>query len=91
VIAVENFEVGAVNRAQEVYCCASGNVLNVALALHQLSGASLAIAPLGGAPHDALDHEFEWLGVSRRLVASAPQRQSAQRSSIARIKPQPNS
>jgi tagatose 6-phosphate kinase len=72
VIAVQGFEVGAVNRASEVHWCASGKVLNVAVALHHLSAGkpeqTLALSPLGGAAYDAIEDEFKRLGVPRRWL-----------------------
>lgn len=46
--------------------------MNVGLALHHLAerraDASLNLAPLGGPAYEAIDHEFEQLGVPRRWV-----------------------
>ena len=42
-------EIGEVNRATEVRCCASGKVLNVAVALGTLGGVSRAVTVMGGA------------------------------------------
>ena len=72
VLVVDAFQPGAANRAQEAYWCGSGKVLNVAVALHHLSGGRpdqvLTLSTLGGAAYDAIEEELSVLGVSRRWV-----------------------
>jgi 1-phosphofructokinase family hexose kinase len=64
------FRVGEVNRAEEVHWCASGKVLNVAVALAHLEEPCQAVALLGGAPRAAIDREFDALGIARQWVQS---------------------
>jgi len=59
---------GEVNRAQEVFKCASGKVLNVGLALHYLGGPSLTLALVGGAEGESIEKEFASLGIRRRWI-----------------------
>lgn len=59
---------GEVNRAREVRWCASGKVLNVAIALARLGGPLLTIAPLGGLAGRTIEREFEELDVPARWV-----------------------
>jgi 1-phosphofructokinase family hexose kinase len=72
VAVLDRLEVGAVNRAMATYWCASGKVLNVAVALHHLSGErpgeALALSTLGGAAFEPIDHELAEMGLSRRWV-----------------------
>jgi 1-phosphofructokinase family hexose kinase len=72
ILVLDRFTAGAVNRAREGYWCASGKVLNVGLALHHLSGGdgsrTLTISTLGGAAYEAIDREFQELGVPRRWI-----------------------
>lgn len=59
---------GEVNRALDVRWCASGKVLNVAIALARLGGPLLTIAPLGGLAGRTIEREFEELDVPARWV-----------------------
>src|SRR5262245_1748813 len=63
------FEAGAVNRAREVVWCASGKVLNVAIALASLQAPVETVALVGGPPREFLEREFAELGIARRWVA----------------------
>lgn len=66
---------GEVNRAREVRWCASGKVLNVAIALARLGGPLLTIAPLGGLAGRMIENEFEEDDVAARWIfARAPTR-----------------
>jgi 1-phosphofructokinase family hexose kinase len=62
-----SLEIGEVNRASDVQCCASGKVLNVAVALGSLGGESRAVTLLGGAAAGWTATEFRGLGID--LVA----------------------
>jgi 1-phosphofructokinase family hexose kinase len=62
-----SLEIGEVNRATDVQCCASGKVLNVAVALGSLGGESRAVTLLGGAAAGWTATEFRGLGID--LVA----------------------
>jgi fructose-1-phosphate kinase PfkB-like protein len=72
VLVVDEFHSGGVNRASEAYWCGSGKVLNVAVALHQLSGGAggqtHTLSTLGGPAYDAIEAEFAAMGVPRRWV-----------------------
>lgn len=59
---------GEVNRARDVRWCASGKVLNVAIALARLGGPLLTIAPLGGLAGRTIEREFEENDVPARWV-----------------------
>ncbi len=63
-LVFDSLEIGAVNRAQEVYKCASGKVTNVGLALHFLGGPNHTLSVAGGVAGTSIRHEFEQLGVS---------------------------
>lgn len=66
---------GEVNRARDVRWCASGKVLNVAVALSRLGGPLLTIAPLGGLAGRMIEREFEEHDVAARWVfAKVPTR-----------------
>lgn len=54
---------GNVNRATEIWRCASGKVLNVAVALHSLGCDCRAVTVLGGVPAAATAAEFVSLGI----------------------------
>ena len=62
-----SLEPGEVNRASDVQRCASGKVLNVAVALGALGAVSRAVTLLGGAPAAWTAAEFSRLGID--LVA----------------------
>jgi hypothetical protein len=62
-----SLEAGEVNRASDVHRCASGKVLNVAVALGALGAISRAVTLLGGAPAAWTAAEFSRLGID--LVA----------------------
>jgi tagatose 6-phosphate kinase len=59
---------GEVNRAREVRWCASGKVLNVAIALARLGRPLLTIAPLGGLAGRMIENEFEENDIAARWV-----------------------
>lgn len=66
---------GEVNRARDVRWCASGKVLNVAVALARFGGPLLTIAPLGGLAGRTIEREFEECDVAARWVfVNAPTR-----------------
>ena len=68
VLVFDAFTPGAVNRARQVHWCASGKVLNVARALHQLGGRSKALAPVGGTLGQVIPRDFDRLGIAARWV-----------------------
>ena len=61
---------GEVNRAQDVHWCASGKVLNVAIALAHLGATSETVALVGGPAGEQIDREFMSLGIARHWVAT---------------------
>lgn len=75
VLVFDGFRAGEVNRAAEAYWCASGKVLNVAVALHSLAGdrtgQSMAVSTLGGTAYASIDAEFEHLGIARKWIRTA--------------------
>jgi 1-phosphofructokinase family hexose kinase len=75
VLIFDAFTPGEVNRARQVWWCASGKVLNVARALHHLGGPARALTPVGGTPGAEIRRDFEQLGIAARWIeASAPTR-----------------
>ena len=68
VLLFRGFRWGEVNRADEVYRCASGKVCNAGIALHRLGGPSQALAPVGGPVAAAMQQDFAEMGVPCRWV-----------------------
>ena len=66
-----SLEPGEVNRAREVWRCASGKVLNVAVALSSLGTVCRAVTLLGGAPAAWTAAEFSRLGIDLVAVPTA--------------------
>lgn len=71
ILLLDALHPGEVNRAREVHWCASGKVLNVALALHHLGADTEAVALVGGRHGDAIRREFEQTGIAARWVETA--------------------
>jgi len=69
ILCLPGLRLGQVNRAQSAHWCASGKVLNVGLALHQLGGPSKTLAPIGGAAGEQLAADLACQGVPARWVA----------------------
>jgi 1-phosphofructokinase family hexose kinase len=75
ILVLESLVPGEVNRAREVHWCASGKVLNVARALHQLGAPGKALTLVGGSPGQAIQLDFARLGIPARWVEeTAPTR-----------------
>jgi 1-phosphofructokinase family hexose kinase len=75
IMRFDGFRPGEVNRAIEVHRCASGKVLNVAVALAHLGTPCTALAPLGGPALDEIEREFSDWGICRRWIeVAAPTR-----------------
>lgn len=70
IVVLDELCVGEVNRAREVHWCASGKVLNVGLALHNLGAQSNTLALVGGPARDAIETEFSVCGVPHRWIGS---------------------
>lgn len=68
ILRFDALEVGGVNRAREALACASGKVLNAALAAHRLGASVRALAPVGGVPGEAIRREIDALGVPARWI-----------------------
>ena len=70
ILVFPDFQMGQVNRASTAAACASGKVLNVGSALHQLGVKSRTISLAGGAVGELLRADFESQGVPVRWVPS---------------------
>lgn len=68
IMCFDGLTLGEVQRARQVHWCASGKVLNAALALEHLGAAAKVIAPLGGYPGELIEAELAELGLARRWV-----------------------
>ena len=66
-----SLEPGEVNRASDVQRCASGKVLNVAVALGALGAISRAVTVMGGAAAGWTAAEFRGLGIELAAVPTA--------------------
>ena len=66
-----SLEPGEVNRASDVQCCASGKVLNVAVALGALGAMSRAVTVMGGATAGWTAAECRGLGIDLVAVPTA--------------------
>jgi tagatose 6-phosphate kinase len=70
IMRFDGFRPGEVNRAIDVHRCASGKVLNVAVALAHLGAPCEVVSLLGGWTGEQIDREFTSLGIRRRWVAT---------------------
>ncbi len=70
IMVFDRLRLGEVNRAQEVFKCASGKVLNVGLALHYLGGPNTTLALIGGLEGENIDREFCALGMNHQWIWS---------------------
>ena len=74
ILVLDEFHPGEVNRAREVHWCASGKVLNVAIALAGLSNHnertvnSRVLSVIGPRARQAIEPELAALGVRRRWI-----------------------
>jgi tagatose 6-phosphate kinase len=68
ILVFDSFRYGEVNRAAEVYWCASGKVLNAGIAAHHLGAESRILATAGGPPLVQIRAEMETLGVPLDVV-----------------------
>ncbi|MBI3191532.1 MAG: 1-phosphofructokinase family hexose kinase [Pedosphaera parvula] len=71
IVLLDTLRPGEVNRAREVHWCASGKVLNVALALRHLGAEVQTVALAGGANGEAILREFGQAGIAARWVETA--------------------
>lgn len=75
IVELAGLELGEVNRATAVHWCASGKVLNVAIALQSLGATYRALSPLGGLAGDAMRGQLEQMEILGDWVeTSAPSR-----------------
>ncbi|MEW4488859.1 PfkB family carbohydrate kinase [Thalassoglobus sp. JC818] len=66
---------GEVNRARSVNWCASGKVLNVAIAVHHLGADTTVATAVGGPSGAAIEDEFDSFGIRKILLdAGSPTR-----------------
>lgn len=70
-VLLDELRVGEVNRAREVHWCASGKVLNVALAVHRLGTPCKAVTIAGGPVGDLLRNDFARQGVGCDWIETA--------------------
>ena len=70
ILSFRQFSPGEVNRARMAVWCASGKVLNVGCALHQLGANSKTLCLIGGFAGQQIQSDFEKLGVPVRWIAS---------------------
>jgi len=70
IVLLDELISGEVNRGREVHWCASGKVLNVALALHSLGADVRALTLLGGRNGEAIQEEFDRLNIPTRFLRS---------------------
>ncbi len=67
----DRLQPGEVNRAVRTAACASGKVLNVALAVHQLGADGVTVCVVGGVSGRAIQDEWSQRGLNARWVESA--------------------
>ena len=72
ILLFDSLALGEVNRAREVYWCASGKVLNAARALHHLGAPGKALTLVGGNTGEAIRRDCARLGIAARWVEVAP-------------------
>ncbi len=71
IMRFESLRMSEVNRAAEVHWCASGKVINVALALARLGAPVEVLATIGGATGEAIRSEVAAAGVTGHWVMTA--------------------
>lgn len=71
ILQFETLLLGHVNRASEAHWCASGKVLNVAIALARLGADCTCISPVGGNVQVPVEAELTEHGVVSRLILSS--------------------
>lgn len=70
ILVFDQFQTGEVNRAREAHWCASGKVLNVAIALHHLVAPNRTVCLVGGESGGAIKREFDQHGISAHWIES---------------------
>ena len=71
IMRFDALRIGEVNRAAEFHWCASGKVINVALALGRLGASVEVLSTIGGAPGEAIRSEVTATGVTGHWIATA--------------------
>lgn len=75
ILQFESVERGEVNRAQQAHWCASGKVINVALAAHSLEAKASVLSTIGGLTGQAIAAEVDSPGIlSDWIEVDAPTR-----------------
>lgn len=70
ILRFDQLTLGEVNRAAEAFWCASGKVLNVAVALKHLGAECRTVCPLGGPARPAIEQELAALGLDVAWIES---------------------
>ena len=70
ILVFDRLRIGHVNRAKTAVWCASGKVLNVGAALHQLGAASLTLCPVGGMTGQQIRDDFAERGIPARWLTT---------------------
>lgn len=70
ILRFDHLRTGEVNRAREVHWCASGKVLNVAIALARFGTDCRLISPVGPNVRGSIEDGLRALGVQAQLVSS---------------------
>lgn len=70
ILSFDELSLGEVNRAKAVTGCASGKVLNVGCALHQLGVEAKTLCPIGGAMGQQIRADFDSMGIAVRWMPS---------------------
>ncbi len=68
ILRFDSLRIGEVNRAQEAWWCASGKVINVAVAAAALGEQAALISAIGGITGDAIQRELELLRVQAEWI-----------------------
>ncbi len=71
IMLFDALRMGEVNRAAEVHWCASGKVINVALALASLGAKVEMLSTIGGAPGEAIRNEVTAAGITGHWISTA--------------------
>lgn len=70
ILVFDEFQTGEVNRAQQALWCASGKVINVAIALNQLQTNCQTVCLTGGDSGQAIEKEFATAGYEAAWIRS---------------------
>ncbi len=70
ILVFDKFQTGEVNRAQQALWCASGKVINVAIALNQLGADCQTVCLTGGDSGQSIEKEFATAGYKAAWIRS---------------------